>query len=100
MAKEAAEKMGAAYVEEYGNILAPTYLGWSNIYNGYYLGSAGYAPPDTLGRPVMFSHYVHSWLDGQPYWAQSPIKLFGVGLGSIQCPVADAPNAPPLNEIY
>lgn len=66
MAKAVADQLGPEEVEEYRNIVSKSYVGWSNIYQGYFLGPTGSAPADTLGRPVMFSHYIHSWLDSQP----------------------------------
>lgn len=75
MAKAISDIVGEAEVEEYGNIIYKPYRGWSNIYNGYFLGSAGYTPPDTLGRPVTFSYYVHSWQNKQPHWAQPSKRI-------------------------
>lgn len=99
MAKAIADEIGPYNVEEYGNIIAEPYKGWSNIYSAYFLGSSGYAPSDTLGRPVMFSYYVHSYLDNQPLWAQPPKRKFGQGFSAILYPIADNPTAPPLNTV-
>lgn len=99
MAKEIATQIGPVEVAEYGNIIAEPYGGWSNIYSNYFLGSAGYAPPDTLGRPVMFSYYVHSWYEGQPRWAQPPKRRFLEGRSAILFPVGDSFTPPPLNSL-
>lgn len=99
MAKAVADAIGEYNVEEYGNILAKPYMGWSNNYYAYFLGSAGYAPADTLGRPVDFNYYIHSYTDGQPRWAQPSKRKFGDGFSAILYPVADSPTAPPLNTI-
>lgn len=100
MAKEIATLIGPSEVEEYGNIIAKTYKGWSNIYSNYFLGSPGIAAPDTLGRPVTFSYYIHSWVNNQPYWAQPSKRRFLPGTSAILHPVADSPSAPPLNSVF
>ena len=99
MAKAVADLLGPEEIEEYGNIIFKSYTGWSNIYQGYFLGSAGAAPPDTLGRPVMFSYYVHSWLENEPRWAQPPKRKFDDGFSAILFPVADSLVPPPLSSI-
>jgi hypothetical protein len=99
MAKAVADIIGEGPVSEYGNIVAKPYMGWSNIYSGYFLGSPGSIVNDTLGRPVTFSYYVHSWLAKQPRWAQPSRRIFGNGFSAILSPVADSPVPPPLNSV-
>jgi len=99
MAKAVADIIGEESVSEYGNIIAKPYMGWSNIYSAYFLGSPGNAPSDTLGRPVTFSYYVHSWLGNQPRWAQPSKRIFGNGFSAILSPVADSLVPPPLDSV-
>lgn len=100
MAKAISDIIGPGGVEEYGNILAKPYKGWSNNYNSYFLGSPGEAVSDTLGRPTMFNYSIHSWdPNGNPRWAQPCARKFNIGFGSALYPVQDSLTPPPLNEV-
>jgi hypothetical protein len=91
MAKEITSLMGASLEADLGNVLGPvSRKGWSNNFSQWYLGG-----PESLGRPTMYTHRIHRWVDGQPMWSQRPQKRFGVGYNAIMVPVADSPIAPP-----
>lgn len=90
MANEVRSIIGPSFEAELGNIIGPVCRkGWSNNFSEWYLDG-----PDYLGKPTMFTYSVHSWVEGQPQWAQKPKKRFGVGLNAIMYPIADSPVAP------
>jgi hypothetical protein len=95
MAKEVSSIIGPTYEADLGNILGPVCRkGWSNNFSEWFLDG-----PDELGRPTMFTYSVHSWVDGQPQWAQRPHKRFNVGLNAIMYPIADSPVPPPTTNL-
>lgn len=95
MAKEVSTIIGPSYEADLGNILGPVCRkGWSNNFSEWFLGD-----PDTAGKPTMFTYSVHSWVEGQPRWAQRPKKRFGVGLNAIMYPVADSLTPPPTTNL-
>jgi hypothetical protein len=96
MAAAVSSIIGPGYEAELGNILGPVCRkGWSNNFAEWFLDG-----PDYLGKPTMFSYRVHHWENNQPYWAQRPVKRFGVGFNAIMHPVADSPDPPLTTSLY
>lgn len=96
MKKAIGDIIGPEFESELGNIIGPVCRkGWSNNFSEWFLDG-----PDKLGNPTMFKYSVHSWLDGQPRWAQRPVKLFGVGYNAIMYPQADSLTPPPTSNLF
>lgn len=88
--------IGPEFEAELGNVIGPVCRkGWSNNFSEWYLDG-----PEKLGKPTMFTYSVHHWEDKQPFWAQKPVKRFGVGFNAIMYPVADSPQAPMTSNLY
>jgi hypothetical protein len=78
-----------------GNIISRPYQGWSNLFQGYLLGTIDL----TLGNPRNGSYMIRHWVLGGPRWSQPPHKLYGTGFNAIMAPVQESVEAPPLNAI-
>lgn len=94
MAKSVEDTIGSYYVGLYGNILAPTYRGWSNMSPEWFLGG-----PSTIGLPTMFQFSVRNFYESEPLWAQRPNRKFGQGYSAILYPQQDSPTPPPTSTI-
>lgn len=95
MASAISTLIGPEYEASLGNVIGPVCRkGWSNNYSEWFLNG-----PNTLGLPTMFSYTVHHWEEGQPFWAQRPIKKFDSPFGAVMYPVADSPIAPFLSNL-
>lgn len=79
--------------------ITPALKGWTNNYQEYYTQLAPNSYGVNAGDPTMFNYTVHSYLLGQPRWAQSPKRYFGSGFSAALFPKADSLVAPPIDTL-